>query len=766
MVGILTNRELCNQGILSHYRDAVVDHICVTLSAKYPDDWQERVRKPFKNEWATIREHAESPINQGVSAERTLKDPEDLLDVRHFRNLFEAHFDLFFPGLEDTPEVDRKGLRTNILHWAGTIKMVRDQLAHPSGVDITPEDAAYALLAVERILQRINKDAAQKVNDLWQTVVGPNKTIQPTVVGPNAPPLQLLPRPYFPKWEEMVTVDKFVGREDELKGLRDWLGGPDLYHCRVLVGDGGKGKSAIAYEFASEVSRNRPEGLAIVIWLSAKKVQFQGGADEDKDSDFWDLDSAVNGILKAYQKIGGPNGYEAMEPMAKSAECLEWLETYPALIVLDDFDSLEKRGGMGETLRETRNFFDKELLRKDTKSRVLLTSRVRIPGLEDKFEQAVAGFSREDGEQFIQDVIGKFKLEKNWFPPRVRAEILQVCDGSPLYIEELLRQCKTLKDGFYGKEEVPKVINDWAEAGGERARRYALHEELKTLTREAKNTLLACALFDGPIPRDRLESILKFDDEQLKKVFGELRRLFLIEASQDDEGQITMNSNTKELVINVEREEEPDTVKRLNTLIHASYGGDNQDNQWDFKHRREVLLYTGPAYEAYKGGDYDKAINLLNKAIALCEVDPEADDGRLGDLYGRLALYYKAVGDAMSARGYYKQAAFYRCPVLDTYKHWFDMEKERKEWTAAVDAAERGLKILEQTGASPEDLAALHRMAAEAWAGKTRDSDRRGNKAAASEGRKANQWHRSREAEYRREAKVLEARARRDRLNS
>lgn len=757
MVGILTNGELCYQGIIIHYRDAVVDHICVTLSAKYPDDWQERVRKPFKNEWATIREHAESPINQGAAAERTLKDPEDLLDVRHFRNLFEAHFDLLFPGLEDTPEADRKGLRTNILHWAGTIKMVRDQLAHPSGVDITPEDAAYALLAVERILQRINKDAAQKVNDLWKTVVEPNKTTQPTVVEPNET-TQRLPCPYFPKLEEMVTVP-FVGREDELKRLRDWIGGPDLYPCRVLVGDGGKGKSAIAYEFAREVSRKRPEGLAIVIWLSAKKVQFQGGAAEDKDSDFWDLDSAVNGILKAYQKIGGPNGYEAMEPMAKSAECLEWLETYPALIVLDDFDSLEKLGGRDETLRKTRNFFDKELPRKDTKSRVLLTSRVRIPGLEDDFEQAVAGFNPEDGEQFIQDVIGKFKLEKNWFPSNVRAEILQVCDGSPLYIEELLRQCKTLKEGFYGKEEVPKVINDWAEAGGERARRYALHEELKTLTRDAKNTLLACALFDGPIPRDRLESILKFDGAQLGKVFEELRRLFLIEASS---GQITMNSNTKELVINVEREEEPDTVKRLNTLIHASYGG---NNQWDFKHRREVLLYTGPAYEALKGGDYDKVIDLLNKAIELCEVDPEADDGRLGDLYGRLALAYKLKGDAMSARGYYKQAAFYRCPVLDTYKHWFDMEKERREWTAAADAAEKGLKILEQTGASPEDLAGLHDMAAEAWASKTRALGKRGNKAAAS-GESNTKWHRSRAAECRSEAKVLEARARRDRLNS
>ena len=743
MVDILTNREICYQGILVHYRDAVVDHICVTLSAKYPDDWHERVRKPFKNEWETIREHAESPRNQGVVTGE-LKDPEDLLDVRHFRNLFEAHFDVLFPGLGDMPEGDRKGLRKRILDWADLIKKVRDsQLAHPPRDDMTLWEAVEVLTAAEHILQRINKDAAQEVWDLRQTVVAPNETTQ------------RLPCPYFPKWEEMVTVNKFVGREDELKGLRDWIGAPDRYNCRVLVGDGGKGKSTIAYQFASEVSQKGPEGLEIVIWLSAKKVQFQEGAAKEKDSDFWDLDSAVNGILKAYQKEYGPNGYEAMELAAKSAECLQWLEAYPALIVLDDFDSLEKLGGREETLTATRDFFNVDLLRKDTKSRVLLTSRVRIPGLE-RIAQIVQGFNDEDGEEFIKSVIGEFKLPLPWFQPNVRADILRVCDGSPLYIEELLRQCKTLKEDAHGKEEVLKVIEAWKEAGGERARRYALQAELETLSKEAQNTLLACALFKGDIPRDQLKVILEFDDAQLNDVLGELRGLFLIDAySQGDESRFTMNSNTKELVENVGNEEEPDTVKRFKALIHASYGGDKQE---DFTHPRDVWFYVKEANAASAGRDYDKAISLLNEAIARCELDQESGDGRLGDLYGRLAWTYNRKGDVRSARRCYKQAAAFRCPVPATYKNWFRMEKGRKQWSVAAEAVVTGLKILRQTGASQEDLAALHLLAAEAQEGKARDLDARGNQAAAKE--------RDRAAEHRREAGVLNARARRDRLNS
>ena len=745
MVDILTNREICYQGILVHYRNAVADHICVTLSAKYPDDWQERVRRCVtQKEWEDTRKHAESTRNKALVSE-PLKDPEDLLDVRHFHNLFQAHFDDLFPGLGDKPAGARKELQKGILDRAGQIKTDRDSISHPSGDDMAWWKAVEVLTDVEEILQHINKDAAQKVNDLRQTVVDPSKTTQ------------RLPRPYFPKWEEMVTVNEFVGRVDELKGLRDWIGGPDRYNCRVLVGDGGKGKSAIAYQFASEVSLKPPEGLEVVIWLSAKKEQFQDGETKGKDSDFRDLDSAVNGILKAYQKEYGPNGYEDKAPAAKSDECLQWLEAYPALIVLDDFDSLEKLGGSEETLTATRDFFNVDLLRKDTKSRVLLTSRVRIPGLE-RIAQIVQGFNPEDGEKFIQSVIARFKLPLPWFQPNVRADILRVCDGSPLYIEELLRQCKTLKEVAYGKDEVLKVIETWEKEGGERARRYALEAELKTLSRDAQNALLACALFKGDIPRDQLKVILEFDDEQLKKALNDLRGLFLIDAyAQGGESRLTMNSNTRELVENVAREEEPDTVKRLNGRLQALYGGDKQG---DSTHRRDVQFYKTQANEASRGGNHDKAISLLNEAIVLCEVDQESVDGILGDLYGRLALAYSRKDEISSARRHYKQAANFRCPVPATYKNWFRMEKDRKEWTAAAEAAETGLKILEQTGARPEDLAALHLLAAEAREGKAHDlvADRGNKKAAAKE--------RDRAAEHRSEAGVMKARARRDHLNS
>ena len=759
MVDILTNRGICYQGILVHYRNAVADHICVTLSAKYPDDWQERVRcRVTQKEWEDARKHAESTRNKALVSE-PLKDPEDLLDVRHFHNLFEAHFDDLFPGLGDRPEGARKELRQGILNRAGRIKTDRDSIAHPSRDDMTWWDAVGVLTAAEDILKHINKDAAQEVGYLRQTVVEPDKTTQPTVAEPNKT-TQRLPRPYFPKLKKMVKVD-FVGREDEKKWLRDWINEPDDDTCRVLVGDGGKGKSAIAYEFARYVSRKRPEGLEIVIWLSAKKAEFQGGAAEDKTPDFWDLDSAVNGILKAYQKEYGPNGYEDMAPAAKSAECLQWLEAYPALIVLDDFDSLEKLGGRGETLRKTRNFFEKDLLRKDTKSRVLLTSRVRISALEDEFEQTVQGFNPEDGEKFIQKVRAQFELPSDWFQPPERAEILRVCDGSPLYIEELLRQCKTLKEDAQGKDEVLKVIETWEKDGGERARRYALEAELKTLSRDAQNALLACALFNEDLLRDQLKVILEFDDEEfdderLRNALKEMRGLFLIDTySQGNERRLTMNSNTKELVISVAREGEPDTVKRLNGRLQHLYGGEKQG---DSTHRLDVTFYKNQANEASRGGDHDKAISLLKEAIALCEVEQEPDEGLLGDLYGRLALAYNRKGDVRSARRSYKQAAAFRCPVPATYKNWFRMEKGRKQWTAAAEAVVTGLKILRQTGASQEDLAALHLLAAEAREGKARDLAARRNPAAAKE--------RERADEHRRDAASMLNRARRDRLNS
>lgn len=66
---------------------------------------------------------------------------------------------------------------------------------------------------------------------------------------------------------------RFVGREEVLDSLWRWLG-DDLSRVKMLAGEGGLGKSSIAYEFADRVSQISNAPFEQVVWLTAKRKQF------------------------------------------------------------------------------------------------------------------------------------------------------------------------------------------------------------------------------------------------------------------------------------------------------------------------------------------------------------------------------------------------------------------------------------------------------------------------------------------------------------
>jgi hypothetical protein len=96
------------------------------------------------------------------------------------------------------------------------------------------------------------------------------------------------------------VVEDFVGREAELERLWSWLADSDSRRW-VLCGDGGKGKTAIAYKFAYDVKLAGPTPICAVFWLSAKRRQYiEGQIRPISSPDFFDLDSALNKILSDY----------------------------------------------------------------------------------------------------------------------------------------------------------------------------------------------------------------------------------------------------------------------------------------------------------------------------------------------------------------------------------------------------------------------------------------------------------------------------------
>lgn len=657
-VNTLSINTLCYEGICRIYRNAVVNHIRTKLRQQYPDDWRNRIAVPFgEEEWATMRDNALIRRNTGELGGE-LKDEADLLSVNHFYNLFDLYFDDLFPDAMSLPARHRQQSKQAILGWARNIKNLRDPAAgHPAEEDVTEEDASMWLDSARRILSHINLPKADRVREIRTTIrerdIGPG-----TEVVDNQRELEASTLP-----SRELVAPNFVGRRTELEELNKWLHDP---YSRVwlLAGDGGKGKTAIAYEFAITTLQNPPVNLEIVIWLSAKARRFVSGQSVDIETpDFEDLESALDWVLRAY----GAVEFEEKSLQEKEEECRVYLSLLPALIILDDVDSLE-----GQQLDPTMSYF---LYRTPgTKSKILLTSR-RVPlGME---HTQVKGFDlgSPDGVRFIRSRIKMYGLESDQFPNSTVNDILQACDGSPLFVQDLLRLCLV-------GEQPGAAIQKWKNEGGEAARRYALEREFEMLSEPAKKVLLSCALYEGPVSLPEIQVAGDISEHNCHDALQDLQNLFLVPRPHLVEGvpRFALNVNTRQLVLDVLGKS--DMAARILSSIKVVTG----QIQATPAHRQRVGQYIRQAVTQVKLDEHANAEETLLEAL---NSYPENTD-----LLGTLGWVYKTWNPRprrTDARNRFARAAELKSSKEDTYRHWWEMERDQHEWSSAAEAAETGL---------------------------------------------------------------------------
>ena len=655
---MFSTNSICFEGIYRVYRNAVVKHIRRVLEVKYPDDWQDKISAPFRKEWDYIRSSAVTRRNTG-ELDGTLTDDADLLGVNHFYNLFELYFDDLFPVTEALSGSDRQQSKQALLAWARTIKNLRDPvLGHPAEADVTDEDAYIMLDAARRILGYIDVPVAETVAQLRDSIRRSDGNPGTDIFEKQ----RQLEASTLPTRE--IVAPHFVGRRNELEELNSWLKDP---YSRVwlLAGDGGKGKTAIAYQFAIETLQEPPDNLEIVIWLSAKAKRFVSGQAVDVDNpNFEDLESALDWVLRAY---GAPN-IEEIELKAKEEECRSYLSQLPALIILDDVDSLG-----GQHLESTMSYF---LYRHAApKSKVLLTSR-RVPlGME---HTQVKGFElgSTDGIGFIKSRLKIYDLDSELFPNAVVNDILQACDGSPLFVQDLLRLCMV-------GEHPRAAIEKWKSVGGEAARRYALEKELEMLSESAKKVLLSCALYEGPASLPEIRVATDMSEGNCHTALRDLQDLFLISRPQlvEDVPRFALNSNTRQLVVDVLGGS--DMGARISSAIRVVTG----QGQATPAHRRRVGQYIRQAVTQVKLDEHTHAEETLLEALRLYPENAE--------LHGTLGWVYKSWNPnprRADARQHFVRAAELKASREDTYRHWWEMEKELMEWTSAAQAAELGIE--------------------------------------------------------------------------
>lgn len=642
------------QGVFRVYRNTVVAFLRDKLREAFGDGWEAEVKKPFQKEWDQLVENAEGLRRAGV-IEGGITDAADYLSVNHFYNLFDCHFGVLWPKVAQD-----KDAKSALLRWALAIKLARDFVAHPGELDLTFSDAYVLLDAARRILLKIDAGAAQKAADL-QTMLLQQPESSGLQVATFLPP------------RENVVMD-FVGRRTILADLHRWFADP-LGRRWLLAGtDGGRGKSAIAYEFAEQITRYRPRDYALVAWLSAKQREYQQGHIVPIAPDFIDLESSIDKLLFAY-------GIEASGSLAdKKALLLKQLRELPALIVVDDVDSL-----IGHA-EEAIEFFTIDI--PSTPSKVLFTAR-RVPLGLGATVTDVGPFDNDEAREFVESRIRLYEIDRSRISEKAVDDILQLTDKSALYIDDLVRHCKNLSPSV--------AIHAWAKNRGAKVREYALKREVDLLTPLARRLLLACALSSGPISLGELEVVANVSREEAMDALTELGTYYLVPQPRfiEDQPRYALNSNTQRLVEEVYGH--TPEGRAIEAAINHLFGAGGAPEV-----EREAISICRHAAVLVPAGRNEEAAVLLVEAL-------KTQLPNHPRLIGQLAWVYKKWTPPRreEARTLFERAYRLNNRIPEMYWHWADMEDQAGDRQAQLTAATKGI---ERCGDEPRLLL----MAAEA----------------------------------------------------
>src|SRR6266700_8989 len=638
---MMGNNAICYQGTQRVFRGAIVGFLREHLPRIYPTSHLELMKKPFGDAWDKAATDASRSRDIGGTT-TAIRDEYDLLGVNHFYEIFDKHFDKLFSVSGGYPSKRPRPVKSKLLGNFKGIKDGRDPLSHPVDQEI-PYDEAFGLLVdAKQILTALGfEEQARELAKLAETLEG----------GPSGAPSVLR---HLPTQDSIYL--EFVGRTGTLEQLELCFRDSDNRRC-LLAGDGGKGKSAVAYRYAQLLAQS-PGRFQLIVWLSAKRRRFEEGKVVPIDSpDFGSIDDAVNRLLVEY----GALEEDFKKTLAEKKDLLfGYLDSYPAFIIADDIDTLLEDF-------DVVSLFTHEI--PHTQSAVLLTSRRDIPGIR-RF--TVKGFETNESEEFVRSRVQLYGLDESVFGQSVIAEIAKATDGSPLYMDDLMRLTRIV--------DVKKAIAAWTERRGDEARKYALQREMEKLSNDAKRVLVGAAISDEAVSFAELENVLEFSEDRLLAALSELQTLFLFPKPKVVEGEqrFEINLNTKRLVREVEGKS--DFYARIERATKALRG---------------QLPDAGPGIIGALIRQAQLRLNATRNADAeailaeAIEKYPQA-----ADLRSFLGYVYKRMGRIADARVQFEAALKLKGKKREMFLQWLWMEIEEKEWSKAISVADRALKSL------------------------------------------------------------------------
>lgn len=663
------------EAIQRRFRNAVVGLIRERLTAEHGERAQARVAGAFPS-WVEIKDAASRSAATAV-VQHPHDDEFSYLDVSHFTAIFNNEFSALVSVDGLPPEVAAE-LKRQMLGYLREIKTVRDPVSHPADEDLDPFDALRVIDNAVRVVRLLPptsalSDAAEALREARAevAVLAAEAPISSAVLGPT--PEGLPPR-------DAVVVD-FVGRRAELARLWEWVIDPHSKRW-LLTGDGGKGKSAIAYQFATEIIHHPEVEFAAVHWLSAKRRRYSDGEVlAIPEPEFWDLESAVDRLLTEF----GWSDQVTKPLEAKRLLLCQLVKEFPCFVVVDDIDSLDAEQ------EDAIEFLVSELPAAGAK--ILLTSRRSILGM-GKSSTTVVGLNDEEADEFIDSRLGLFDIEPGRLSSKQRRRIVKLCEGSPLYMEDLLRLCTFLP--------ISQALDSWKDNAGEKVRRYALQRELEMLSACARDVLEASCVVGAPVTALEIQHLLGRQEQPVLEALAELRRHHLVPAPEliEDVPRFGVNTNLRLLVLSTL--EGTERRRKLDAAVAAVTGGDligrSSRAIEDYRRQAEVLL---------RSRHYDKAEETIKKGLDAHPNHPQLLSA-LGTVYDRTKP--QRVADARAA---WKRSYELGSKDRRMYLAWARLEEQQREWQLMLTAAERGLErvgdedpaLLQQAGYAASRLA-------------------------------------------------------------
>ncbi len=310
-------------------------------------------------------------------------------------------------------------------------------------------------------------------------------------------------------WGEASDTSGFVGRDDELAELKQWM---IRERCGLitLLASGGMGKSALAQKCAEQNKQH----FDSVIWRSLREAP--------------PLDKIITDLIEHICPENINQIHETNEN--KINGLIEGLKNNRCLVILDNFEAIfEPNKWAGTHYKkgyQNYGYFLQRVCESRHQSCLLITSRekpheVAISECDRVRSKEIKGL-KEEAEKLLNDkyLLGTF-AEKQ--------KLITLYEGNPLALKIV---ASLIKDGYQGnihkflmrkiKSRISKIDD-------------LLEEQYKRSTRSEKVILYWIAINREPVEIDVLENDILFSQilEELPEALTSLKRRSLIETSEN-----------------------------------------------------------------------------------------------------------------------------------------------------------------------------------------------------------------------------------------